>query len=176
MSEVKENPVEQAIGSLPAKERPMAEKELLSNLLAAANYRDSEEAVEEIKISRKGTHFFDFRIRPLDANEIRAARKKATKYMPNPKGSKLPPVEKERDTGKFYALLVYKATVDEDRQKIWDNSTIMAKFDLMEGWETVDILLLPGEKDRIVDIITENSGYGDDEASEEDEQEEYAKN
>lgn len=166
------------LANVPEAERPLEEKDLLTALLAAAEFKDSEEAKEEIKIKRKGKFLFSFHIHPLTTEEIQKARKRATKYAPNPRGKKFPLIEKERDTGKFYSLLIYQATTAEDRGEIWGNQVIMEKYDLVEEYETIDILLLPGEKELIVGQITDISGYGEDDEEDNgpDTLEEYAKN
>ena len=94
--------------------------------------------------------------------------------MPNPNNRKLPPVEKEFNSAKFNSLLIYTASTDEDRKKVWGNRQLMDKLDVTEPWETVDHLLLFGEKMDICDRIMESSGMGEDEESASPE--EYVKN
>lgn len=150
-----------------------AELDITTALLKAAEFRTSDEAMTEIEIKRNGVFFFSFKIHPVSDKESRVCRKKATKYMPNPNGRKLPPIEKEFDSAKFHSMLIYTATADEDKKKIWGNQTILDKYDLMEPYESIDVLLAVGEKLDIVDAVLDISGMSEDE---ETTPEEYAKN
>ena len=149
-----------------------AEYDLVTSLLEAAAFRTSEDAITEVEIKRGGKYFFTVHIHPISDRDARKARKKATVYMPNPNNRKLPPIEKDFDSAAFHSLLIYYATTDEDKQKIWGNKTVMDKYDVLEPHETVDVLLQVGEKLEIVDIIMDISGLDDEEATPED----YAKN
>ena len=63
---------------------------------------------------------------------------------------------------KFRSWLIYTATVDEDRAKLWDNKQAQQAFNVLQGVDLIDSVLLSGEKDRIIDRINEISGYGDE--------------
>ena len=52
--------------------------------------------------------------------------------------------------------------MDEDRKKLWDNKKAQEALNVLQGVEMIDAVLLSGEKDRIIDVINEISGYGDD--------------
>lgn len=140
-----------------------AEMDILSTLLEMADFRNDDDEITEFEINRKGKHYLTIKLRPLSDTELRKARKQATIYMKNPNGKKLPPVEKELDTGKYYALLILAASSEEDQKNIWGNKKIMEKFDLVEPWESVDVLLKVGEKVKMVETILDISGVGDDE-------------
>lgn len=160
-----------------AANRKEAEYDLVSALLEAAEYKTDENNVTEVEIKRAGKYLFTVHIHPISDPDARFARKKATIYMPNPNGKKLPPIEKEFNNSKFGSWLIYIATTAEDQAKIWGNPQIMAKYGLMEPWETVDILLNLGEKRDLLDQVTSISGMDDDDDDEEIlDQEEYAKN
>ncbi len=146
--------------------------DLTKALLAAAEFRTSEEAIKEIDICRNGVHYFTFHVHPISDKEARAARKAATKFMPNPNNRKLPPIEKEFDSAKFHSLLIYSATTAEDQEKIWNNPQVKDKYDILEPAEMVDLLLSVGEKLEIVDLIMDISGMEENDAT----PEEYAKN
>ncbi len=135
------------------------EYNLVSALLAASDFKNSQEEQKEIKIERDGKFYFKFTIRPLSEDEVQAARKKATVYMKNPAGTKYPPIPKETSSTRYNSYLIYTATVDEDRKKIWGNEQIKNKFGIIDDAETVDVLLKTGEKSRIIDVITDISGF-----------------
>lgn len=162
-----------------ASNRKEAEYDLVKSLLAASKYKTSEEAITEVEIKRNGVYYFTIHIHPLSDTDTRFARKKATVYMANPNGKKLPPIEKEFNTTKFRSWLIYLATTEEDQVKIWGNSAVMQEHDLAEAWESVDVLLTFGEKSAVFDQITEISGLDEDGNPDEEvtmDEEEYAKN
>ena len=146
-----------------ASNKQEAEYDLLSALMEAAEYKTSDDSITKVNIVRDKKFLFAVRIRPLGEEEMRSARKKATIYMPNPNGKKLPPIEKDFNNAKFKSWLIYLATVEEDKQKIWGQPAIMQKFGLMEAWESVDVLLKAGEKNRLFDEVYSVSGFDDEE-------------
>ena len=166
-------------GLAQATNRKEAEYDLVSSLLAAADYKNAEEAITEAEIKRNGVYYFTVHLHPVSDKDTRFARKKATIYMPNPNNKKLPPIEKDFDTAKFRSWLIYLATTEEDQKKIWGNTAVMQKHDLSEPWESIDVLLAFGEKSKMFDLVTEISGLDEDGNTNNEEftdEEEYAKN
>ena len=151
-----------------------ASYDLVASLMEAAGYRENKDLITTVNIARSGKFLFAVDIRPVGDVEIRAARKKATKYMPNPQNRKLPPIEKEFNGSLFNSLIIYAATTDEDKARIWGNKAIMDKFGLVEAYESIDILLTVGEKTALADKVVEISGM--DIEDEEVSTEEYVKN
>lgn len=156
--------------------RKETEYDLVKSLLEASEYKTADDAITEAEIKRNGKYMFSVHMHPISEADARFARKKATKYMPNPNGKKLPQIEKELDTAKFNSWLIYVATTEEDQQKIWGNQTIMQKYDLAMPVESIDVLLTLGEKRKLADLVTEISGLDDEEDEENVTEEEYAKN
>lgn len=154
--------------------RKEAEYDLVASLMEAASYREDKDLITTVEIKRGGKFLFAVNIRPVSDDEVRIARKKATTYMPNPQNRKLPKIEKDFNAGIFNAMLIYMATTEEDKTKIWGNRAIMDKYNLVEGYESIDVLLTVGEKTALADKVIEISGMDieDDEVSEE----EYTKN
>lgn len=150
------------------------EEDLISGLLAAADYADDESIQKEIAIRRNGKEMFRFHIRPLGEPELQRIRKQSTPYYPNPEGKRLPKIEGDIRYGEFKSSKIYAATVDADKEKLWDNpkvkSGLAAKgHDIIESWEIIDAVLMAGEKNQISDVIDDISGYDMDLT-------EYAKN
>ena len=141
----------------------MSESELLRGLIEAGTEKDSENAYERIQIKRGGKLKFEFRIRPISEEESLACHDHATKFAPRKRGQ--PKRGIETNMSKFRSWLIYTATVDEDRAKLWDNKQAQQAFNVLQGVDVIDCVLLSGEKDRIIDRINEISGY-DDEADE----------
>ena len=85
---------------IPAKVAEKIEKEdeydLVSSLLAAAEYQQAPEMVKEVEIRRKGKLYFTVHVHPVSEEDISFARKKASKYYENPQGKKLPKVRGDR--------------------------------------------------------------------------------
>ena len=156
-------------------DRKEAEYDLVTALLEAAEFQTDDNNITEVEIKRAGKYLFTVHIHPISDPDARVARKKATVYMPNPNNKKLPPIEKEFNNSKFGSWLIYLATTEEDKAKIWGNAQVMAKKGLMEPWESVDVLLTLGEKRKLLDLVTSISGMDDDDEEFID-QEEYAKN
>lgn len=134
------------------------EETLLDGLLAAANYNDDEDETVEIVISRRGKDLFSFRIHPLSEEDFQRCRRKCTKYVKSRTnaGARIP---EEVDTVRYRSMLIYEATVPEDRKKIWDNKELWKAKDLVTGTEAVDALLKAGEKNAVCDKIDSISGY-----------------
>lgn len=159
-----------------ASDRKEAEYDLVKALLESADYKTAEDEITEVEIKRNGKFLFAVHIHPLSDEDARFARKKATVYMPNPNGRKLPPIEKDFNTTKFTSWIIYLATTEEDQQKIWGNRTIMEKFGLAQPVESIDVLLKFGEKQKLSDIVMDISGIDSDEDDVAVSREEYAKN
>ena len=159
-----------------AADRKTAEYDLVKSLLEAAEYKTSEDAITEAEIRRDGKYLFTVHLHPISETDTRLARKKSTTYMPNPNGKKLPPIEKDFDTTKFNAWLIYLATTEEDQGKIWGNQAIMQKFNLQQPVESIDILLTLGEKRKLADLVTDISGLDADDEEENMDEEEFSKN
>lgn len=144
----------------------MNESDILQGLLDLEKEKDNPENYHKIQIKRNGAVKLEFRVRPLSEDESRVCMKRAT---PTPKDKNVRP---EANGVKYRSLLIYSATVNEDRAKTWDNPKAKAAMNLMEGWEMIDKVIFAGEKSRVIDIIEEISGFG----VEETEAEEEAKN
>lgn len=136
----------------------MNEDDLLNGLLAAANYKNDEDETVEIVINRQGKDLFSFRIHPLSEEDFNRCRKRCTKYVKSKTQAGIR-VPEEVDTVKYRCMLIYEATVEADRAKIWDNKKLWKAKDLATGIEAVDLLLKAGEKNAICEKLDTISGY-----------------
>lgn len=150
------------------------EFDLVSGFLKAAEMIT--EQTQNIDITYGDKLLFSFSVHAVTANDIKRARKKATSYMPNPVNKKMPAIEKDVDKVIYQSYLIYLATVDADRSKLWDNPDFKAKFNVMEGYELIDKVLPSGVKQRVLDAIDTLSGYGADADYEEMDDIDTAKN
>lgn len=139
------------------------EMNIVAALMEAASYKTSKDVERTITIKRPdGTKLFSFNIRPLSQSEVVDASKKATKMIPNPAGSKLPPISGERNQSAYHNYLIYTATVERDKERVWGNHEVMNKFDILDPAEMVDIVLDGGTKSKTVTAILDISGYNDE--------------
>ena len=63
------------------------------------------------------------------------------------------------EVARYRSQLIYEATVDEDREKIWDNRAAWNKLNVLNGIDLVEVVLKAGEKDAILEKLDEISGY-----------------
>lgn len=133
------------------------EDDILGGLLAAASYKTDDEETAKIEIVRNKTVVLSFRIRPLAEEEYLKARKENTVYKRNKSvGTR---VADHVNTSAYRAQLIYDATVEEDREKIWDNRAAWQKLSVVNGIDLIEVVLKSGEKDAIIDKLDEISGY-----------------
>jgi len=171
MSKIENDYDEEQESKLPsAEEVLMNEDDMLRGLLEAANFKNDKGNYKKIQVVRNKKLLFEFRIRPLEEEEIHDCRKRATKYIKNPAGKNLPKVEGDTDYCLYRSFKIYTATIEEDKPKIWDNPKLKSQLGALTPTDIIDQILLAGEKDWICDVIDELSGYGDIS------REEYAKN
>lgn len=136
------------------------EEDFIQGLIDAAEFVSEE--TQRIEIIREGRLFFAFNIRPLSSWEYEKCKKKHTKYVRNKQfGMKLP---EDTDRIKYQSAIIYEATVDEDKEKLWDNrkvwNALNARKDrIMNGLDVIEYTLKAGEKDKILEAIDKLSGY-----------------
>lgn len=149
-----------------ALDRKEAEYDLVKALLEAADYKNADDEITEVTISRNGKFLFVVHIHPISDKDVKFAQKKAGVYKPNPANKKLGMIKIDQDSAKLASWLIYLATTEDDQNKIWGNKQVMSTYGLMEPWESVDTLLKKGEKDKLLDEVFEISGINDDEDEE----------
>jgi Phage XkdN-like protein. len=152
---------------------PKVEEDVLATLLSMSDEKKSNDEAIAIDVKRGGVVRFTFKINQLSDEDIRKSRKAATTTKSNPNGKKYPPIEWDRNETKYRSLVIYNATVPEDRNKIWGNASFMQQKNLVEPWESVDEILNVGEKMSIFEKVLDHSGLLD---ADDEPEEEYAKN
>lgn len=136
------------------------EEDFIQGLIDAAGYTSEE--TQHIEIAREGKVYFAFDIRPLAEEEYDRCKKKWTKYVRNKQfGMKLP---EETNSVKYRAMLIHTATVDADREKLWDNKKVWEALrakglQIMNGLDVIEYCLKAGEKDKVLECIDALSGY-----------------
>ena len=154
------------------------ENDFIAGMLAAAAYKSDE--LRQIDIIRDGKLYFSFRVHALGEEEANKCRKKYTKYVLNKQiGIKF---AEETDNAKFRSSLIYHATVEEDRAKLWDNQQVWDGLRkqgvlVVTALDVIEAVLLGGEKDKVIDEINKLSGFDSENLEEvENKMEETAKN
>ena len=150
-----------------APDRKEAEYDLVTALLEAADYKNSDDEITPVEISRRGKFLFTVHIHPLSDTDVKHAQKMAGVYKPNPTNKKLGRVKVDQDNAKLASWLIYLATTEDDQEKIWGNKQLMSKFGLMENWESIDTLLKKGEKDELLEQVFKISDMDDDDDEDE---------
>lgn len=141
------------------------ENDILQQLVSAAGYR--KQKVVKVVIERdEGAPPPAFRIRPLDEREWQKARRKYWRYERTKFGTKVLDPEKT-DNARLNSALIYEATIEEDRQQLWDNKAAWEALrghgiDVTNPLDMIDAILLAGEKDAVVAKIEAISGYRQD--------------
>lgn len=136
------------------------EEDFIQGLIDAAEFASEE--TQRIEIIREGRLFFAFHIRPLNSQEYEKCKKKHTKYVRNKQlGIKLP---EDTDRIKYQSAIIYEATVDEDKEKLWNNRKVWTALNakkerIMNGLDVIEYTLKAGEKDKILEAIDKLSGY-----------------
>lgn len=138
----------------------MFEGDFIKGLIAAADFRTEE--IQRIEIIRNKNLYFAFNIRALSEEEYDKCKTKHTKYVRNKQlGITLP---EDTNTVKYRCALIYQATVEEDRNKLWDNKQIWKALNakdlqIMNGLDVIENTLKSGEKDKVIECIDKLSGY-----------------
>ena len=73
------------------------------------------------------------------------------------------------DTAKLRSSMIYNATIAEDQEKLWDNKQIHKALNqkgkhIINALDVIDAVLLPGEKENVLSVLDELSGYDSEEA------------
>lgn len=135
------------------------EDDVLRGLLSA--YEDQQKEIVTIEIARNGKVYFKFDIHGLTEKQYSDLQDEATKFRKakNLGGVK---VAEETDITRFRSLLIYHATVERDRKRLWDNKEAWKQLNVLNGPDLIDKVLKAGEKKAIIDKIDEISGYTDE--------------
>lgn len=133
------------------------ENDILAGLLEAAGYKTNNEEMVKIQIKRNGLIVLEFRIRPLSEEEYQACKRRHTNYKKNRQlGTR---VAESVDAAKYRSDLIYEATVQEDREKIWCNKEAWNRLSVLNPIDLIEVVLKAGEKDAILEKLDEISGY-----------------
>lgn len=140
-----------------------SESDLLAGLLAAGQTDEAELAktAPVVEIARNGQPLFKFKVRPLKESEFERARDNATTPgEPNYRmgGLRMPG---ETSLTKMHSWAIYMATlpIRPGGPKLWDLKEAWKKYNVLNGPDLIEAVLVAGEKDRVYHIIEKISGY-----------------
>lgn len=139
------------------------EENFIQGLIDAAGFNANE--TQRLEIVRGGRLFFAFNIHPLTAADYNRCKEKHTKYVRSKQlGMKLP---ETTDSVKYRSEIIYQATTEDDRKKLWGNKAIWNALlekglQIMGPLDVIEYCLKAGEKDRIIDAIDKLSGFESD--------------
>ncbi|MBQ3337803.1 MAG: hypothetical protein IJG80_10410 [Selenomonadaceae bacterium] len=126
------------------------ESDITAALLEMASYRLIDET-QPIVIKRQGKPVLEFTVRGLDEDEWAKCRRQ---NLVN-RGLRTEEIKQAR----FNSQVIYEATINEDKERIWKNKDVWAKLNVASGIDLINQLLLPGEKNALVEIIGKLSKY-----------------
>lgn len=130
------------------------ETNIVDALLNAAAYRQRENHRQLIKIVRNKKVLFKFTIEAVDEDTWRRCRTQNTRTRSRR-------IE-ETDEARFISQLIYEATIDEDKQRIWNNKAVWKQLNVLTGVDVVNAVLLPAEKIKLAEELEKLSGYNED--------------
>jgi len=135
------------------------EPSFLERLMQRA--KNKADDLAEIEITRGGETILMFRVHPLTESQVNECRNQATRWERRKEMGYLR-VPAEIDGAKFRSLMVYEATVPEDRKQYWDNRQLQEAYGALTVTQLIDEVLLAGGKDQAVAIIEKISGFQTD--------------
>jgi hypothetical protein len=100
-----------------------------------------------------------FTVRSMKESELIWCRDQATFY-PKERYGDIRDMTGETDQAKFHQWVIYKATIPEDQQRLWDNKAIWKRLNAGYALDVIEALLNGGEQAGVYAIIERISGYG----------------
>ena len=137
------------------------EDDYLEGLLAAADNAAND--TKKIEIIRNERKYFSFSIHSLTDEMLKDIPKNRRQGIR---------VADELDMPKYRASVIYNSTTEEDKAKLWDNPAVKKGLEakgicIINALDVIDAVLLPGEKDRIMEIIDDVNGFNNEEVKSE---------
>ena len=140
-------------------EEQQTELNIVDALLEAGAWR-KDNIQREFVIPRNGHTSFTFKCIPISEDIFRKCRRRATIDRGKP--------TEELDDARFTSNILFEATIEEDKKRIWKNKAVWAKINAVTGSDVVLYTLKPAERQRIAETILKFSGYDNNDDSLED--------
>lgn len=139
------------------------ESTMLRDVAGALAAMETVSQTATYEVIRKGKKLFSFSVSALDDEQVENCRDQSTKNVKDRRLGNLA-VPRDFNSAKFNSLMIYTATVSEDKKVLWDNKALWQKAGVVTGWQLVDKVLLRGEKDAVISLVEELSGYKDEDS------------
>ena len=68
----------------------------------------------------------------------------------------------ELDNARYLAQAIYTATLEADKNRLWNNREVWNKLNVATGVDVVNQVLTPGEKAKIGEVLLDIGGYDDE--------------
>lgn len=131
------------------------EHNIVEALLEAAALRpDETNNYPEVRIKRGDKNLFTFKIRSLNEDEWQKCRRQNLKNRGR--------MTEELNNARFMSQVIFEATIDEDKERLWKNKEAWKKFNATSGIDIVNAVLTPAEKTAIVETISRLGGFDDE--------------
>lgn len=154
------------MGEVKRDELLTAENTILQDIGGVLEAMETITKYKTYDVVRDGKKLFFFRVRGLDDEELEKCRDQATKVVKDRRLGSLA-VPRDFNAAKFNSLMIYAATHPDDRKVLWDNKDLWQKANVVAGWQLVDKVLRRGEKEEVIALIEQLSGFDDGENIEE---------
>lgn len=130
------------------------EQDIVSALLEASAWR-KDSTTREVVIKRGEKNLFSFKVEPIDEEIWRKCRRQNLRN----RGKRT----EELDDARFLSQVIFEATCDEDKGRLWKNRDVWKNLNATNGIDVINLILKPGEKSKVVEVIASISGYDDGE-------------
>lgn len=130
------------------------EDNIVDALLEAASFRTGDDKRRKVVIKRNDKILFEFTIEPLNEDDWRRCRRENLKNKGKP--------TEELDNSRYLAQAIYTATIADDKKRLWNNREVQLKLNVANGVDVVNMVLTPGEKAKIGEVLLDIGGYNDE--------------
>ena len=130
------------------------DNDIASALIEASEYNLGADKRRKINIQRNGKPLFSFTIEPVDEETMRRVRRENLKN----RGRRNEELIGER----FVAQLIYEATIEEDKNRLWRNREVQERSNVASGADVVQKVLTPAERSKLEDVLIEIGSYDSD--------------
>ena len=134
------------------------DNDIAAALIEASEYHIEQTTKEPIRrkvyIQRNGKNLFSFTIEPVDEETMRRVRRENLKN----RGRRTEELIGER----FVAQLIYEATIEEDKARLWRNREVQERLNVASGADVVQKVLTPAERFKLEDVLIEIGSYNDE--------------
>ena len=130
------------------------DNDIAAALIEASEYNMGADKQRKINIQRNGKSLFSFTIEPVNEETMRRVRRENMKN----RGRRNEELIGER----FVAQLIYEATIEEDKNRLWRNREVQERLNVASGADVVQKVLTPAERSKLEEVLIEIGSYDSD--------------